>query len=66
MPAAATLPSGTTVERLCGQPEQKNAVRAIVKGLGRRFISSRCWMCASTGSIRALRARRLAIGRAVC
>ena len=47
MPAAATLPSGTTVERLCGQPEQKNAVRAIVKGLGRRFISSRCWMRAS-------------------
>ena len=33
MPAAATLPSGTTVERLCGQPEQKNAVRASVSVL---------------------------------
>jgi hypothetical protein len=27
MPALASDPSGTTVERLCGQPEQKNGVR---------------------------------------
>ena len=29
MPATARLPSGTLVEVLCGQPEQKNGVRAI-------------------------------------
>jgi len=34
MPAAATLPSGTTVERLCGQPEQKKAVAREREKLG--------------------------------
>ena len=32
MPAMARLPSGSLVEVLCGQPEQKNGVRAIVIG----------------------------------
>ena len=62
MPAAATLPSGTTVERLCGQPEQKKAVRASVSGLGRRLSSSRCWMRASTESIRSLAREALGDG----
>ena len=65
MPAAATLPAGTTVERLCGQPEQKNAVRARVSDRGRRFSSSRCWMRASTESMRMRRASRRAIARAM-
>ena len=65
MPAAATLPSGTTVERLCGQPEQKNAVRARVSVFGRRLSSSRCWMRASTESILTRRARRRAMARAI-
>ena len=64
MPAEATLPSGTTVERLCGQPEQKKALRARVNGFGRRFSSSRCWMRASTESMRMRRASRRAIARA--
>ena len=32
MPAIARLPSGTRVEVLCGQPEQKNGVRATLPG----------------------------------
>ena len=32
MPAMARLPSGTRVEVLCGQPEQKNGVRATLGG----------------------------------
>ena len=65
MPAAATAPAGTTVERLCGQPEQKKAVRASVSVRGRRFSSSRCWMRASTDSRRAFRPRRRASARAM-
>ncbi len=64
MPAAATLPSGTTVDRLCGQPEQKNALRARVSVFGRRLSSSRCWMRASTESILTRRASRRAMARA--
>src|SRR2546425_4870984 len=42
MPPPAIEPSGTTVERLCGQPEQKKGWRASVSGVGRsRSASSR-------------------------
>ena len=34
MPARARLPSGTRVERLCGQPEQKPGLRAGRPGAG--------------------------------
>ena len=34
MPARARLPSGTRVERLCGQPEQKPGLRAGRPGVG--------------------------------
>ena len=40
MPADTTLPSGATVELLCGQPEQNQAVRAAVGSLVRAWISS--------------------------
>jgi hypothetical protein len=35
MPAETTLPSGATVELLCGQPEQYHAVRVAVASLPR-------------------------------
>ncbi len=34
MPASAMLPSGRRVDRLCGQPAQKNSVRAWVARVG--------------------------------
>ena len=40
MPPPAIEPSGTTVERLCGQPQQKYAVRAIASGAARRRTAS--------------------------
>ena len=40
MPAAAIEPSGTTVERLCGQPEQKYGGRASVSAAGRSRSAS--------------------------
>ena len=39
MPAMARLPSGTLVEVLCGQPEQKNGVRATFGGGAFRSFS---------------------------
>ena len=39
MPAMARLPSGTLVEVLCGQPEQKNGVRATLGGGADRSFS---------------------------
>jgi hypothetical protein len=38
MPAIARLPSGTLVEVLCGQPEQKNGVRATGGAPTARFL----------------------------
>ena len=35
MPAETMLPSGATVELLCGQPEQDQAVRVAVGSLSR-------------------------------
>ena len=53
MPAMARLPSGTRVEVLCGQPEQKNGVRAslicVVAVTGLSKASSRARRCSSTG-----------------
>ena len=53
MPAMARLPSGTRVEVLCGQPEQKNGVRAslicVVAVTGLSNASSRARRCSSTG-----------------
>ena len=49
MPAMARLPSGTRVEVLCGQPEQKYGVRATLGGGAASSFSlasrraSRCW-----------------------
>src|SRR2546426_59006 len=40
IPAAAIEPSGTTVERLCGQPEQKYGWRTSVSGAGRSRSAS--------------------------
>ena len=38
MPAKARLPSGTLVEVLCGQPEQKCGIRSVcVSGLVETF-----------------------------
>ena len=47
MPALAMEPSGSTVERLCGQPEQKYGWRARVSGAGR-------WRRASSSATRAV------------
>ncbi len=52
MPAIARLPSGTRVEVLCGQPEQKYGVRATLDGGAARsfsLASSRARRCCSSG-----------------
>src|SRR3990170_307227 len=40
MPPPASEPSGTTVERLCGQPEQKKDLRATASGAGLSLLVS--------------------------
>jgi hypothetical protein len=59
IPAETMLPSGATVELLCGQPEQYQAVRTVVGSLLRAWISSRRLSQASADSMRVLRDRRL-------
>ena len=53
MPAMARLPSGSRVEVLCGQPEQKNGVRCEVIGAlpvaGWSKASRRARRCSSSG-----------------
>ena len=52
MPAMARLPSGTRVEVLCGQPEQKNGVRATLGGgadSSFSLASRRARRCLSSG-----------------
>ena len=46
MPPPASEPSGTTVERLCGQPEQKKDLRATASGAGRSLSASSSAACA--------------------
>ena len=53
MPAIARLPSGTLVEVLCGQPEQKNGVRWVLTALpapARSNNSSRDSRCSNSGA----------------
>ncbi len=58
MPAAAIEPSGTTVERLCGQPEQKYGWRDSVSAAGRsRSASSRATRAVIDSSCRRLSSR---------
>ena len=65
MPAETTLPSGTCVEELCGQPEQNHAVRPVVASLLRAWISSRRLIQVSADSTRALRDRRAVSARPI-
>ncbi len=50
MPASARLPSGTRVERLCGQPAQKPGLRAGVGRLLRAFAGGAGALEAQFGS----------------
>src|SRR5204862_148609 len=64
MPAIARLPSGTRVEVLCGQPEQKNGVRATLPaGAFSSFslASRRAMRCRSSGESPVCFISRLAI-----
>ena len=59
MPPPDSEPSGTTVERLCGQPEQKYAWRASVSGAGRSRRASRsaAWAVMDASGMRRSRRR---------
>ena len=64
MPAIARLPSGTRVDVLCGQPEQKNGVRATLPGgafSSRSLASRRAMRCLSSGESPVCFINRLAI-----
>jgi len=71
MPAVARLPSGTLVDVLCGQPEQKYGAR--IKSIFGRASAASFWLMKSTrwrifSSVRGLSARRsirVAITRAI-
>ena len=67
MPAMARLPSGTTVELLCGQPEQKYGARCdLIRGVAATAskLSRRATRCAMAALPAPIRSSRETIARA--